>query len=311
MKMKLIDLLILVFAMSSCTHLKTNNNFLSKNKVAKDVPFKAREDDQLRQRVLILPWQAESESIPSEFIKQVELEFLRKIQESENYVLVNETDLGIDLNAFREKKKYSWNKLYPVLAQKGVSVVIQGNLEVLKEKESIEPVGIVRELQWQKELTIQVLVHDPKRKKEIWKQSTTVSQGDSEWRLMVRESERTKMAPQPEVMYQLSKQAVADIFPSLHGTLSQMKWTGRIALIKGDRVYLNVGRLSGLQLGDLLKVSEDGDEIFDPDSGDSLGKAPGQMKGTLEIISYFGQDGAVSVIHSGSGFQENDNIELY
>jgi hypothetical protein len=303
-------LLLLIF-LSACSHLKTNSDFIPKNKVAKDVPFKAREDDQLRQRVFILPWEAKSETIPIEFVKQVEQEFLKKMRDTENYVLLSESDIGIELNSFREKKSYFWSKLYPALAQKGVTVVVQGNLELLKEKETIDPVGIVRELQWQKELTIQLKVHDPKRKKEVWKQATTVAQGNSEWRLMVREGERTKLEPQPEVMYELSKQAVADIFPVLHANLGQMKWTGRIALIKGDRVYLNVGRLSGLQLGDLLKVSEEGDEIFDPDSGDSIGKAPGQMKGTLEVISYFGQDGAVSVVHSGSGFQENDNIELY
>lgn len=302
--------LFLIF-ISACSHFKANNDFIPKNKVAKDIPFKAREDELLRQRVVILPWEAKSPTIPAEFVRQVEQEFFKKMRITEDYVLISANDLGIDLNSFREKNNYKWNKLYPILAQKGVTVVILGNLELLKEKESIDPVGIVRELQWQKELTIQMWAHDPKRKKEIWKKSTTVSQEDSEWRVMVREGERTKLEPQPEVMFELSRQAVANIFPVLHAYLAQMKWTGRIALIKGDRVYLNVGRLSGLQLGDLLKVSEDGDEIFDPDSGDSLGKAPGQMKGTLEIISYFGQDGAVSVVHSGSGFQENDNVEIY
>jgi hypothetical protein len=304
-------LFIFILFISACSHLTSTNEFVPKNKVARDIPFKAREDDQLRQRVLIMPWEAKSETIPGDFVREVEQEFLKKMHEAENYVLINESDLGIDLKSFREKKEYDWHKLYSVLAQKGVTVIVQGNLEVLKEKESIDPVGIVRELQWQKELTIQVRVHDPKRKKEIWKDSSTVSQGNSEWRLMVREGERTKLEVQPEVTFELSKQAVAGIFPALQMTLGQLKWTGRIALIKGDRVYLNVGRLSGLQPGDLLKVSEDGDEIFDPDSGDSIGKAPGQMKGTLEVISYFGQDGAVSVVHSGSGFQENDNVELY
>jgi hypothetical protein len=304
-------LFIFLFLFTACAHLNTNNNFVTKNKVAKDIPFKARDDDQMRQRVLILPWEAKSESIPSEFVRETEQEFLKKMRDSENYVLVNESDLGLDLKSFREKKDYNWSKLYVALAQKGVTVIIEGKLEVFREKESIDPVGIVRELQWQKELTIQVSVHDPKRKKEIWKDSSTVSQGDSEWHLMVREGEREKLATPPEVTFELSKQAVATVFPGLQMALGQLKWTGRIALIKGDRVYLNVGRLSGLQPGDLLKVSEEGDEIFDPDSGDSIGKAPGQMKGTLEVINYFGQDGAVSVVHSGSGFQENDSVELY
>ena len=35
------------------------------------------------------------------------------------------------------------------------------------------------------------------------------------------------------------------------------------------------------------------------------------MKGTLEVISFFGTDGSIAVIHSGSGFRENDKVELY
>ncbi len=82
-------------------------------------------------------------------------------------------------------------------------------------------------------------------------------------------------------------------------------------MINGDRIFLNVGRISGLQIGDILKVSEEGDEIFDPQTGNYVGKAPGRLKGTLEVVSYFGQDGAISIIHSGAGFRENDRVELY
>ena len=34
------------------------------------------------------------------------------------------------------------------------------------------------------------------------------------------------------------------------------------------------------------------------------------MKGTVEIISYFGNDGAVTSVHSGSGFKESDLVEF-
>ena len=46
-------------------------------------------------------------------------------------------------------------------------------------------------------------------------------------------------------------------------------------------------------------------------SGGFIGKAPGRMKGTIEIVSYFGKDGAIGIIHSGSGFNENDLVEIY
>jgi len=76
-------------------------------------------------------------------------------------------------------------------------------------------------------------------------------------------------------------------------------------------LYLNVGRTSGLQVGDLLKVMDDGDDIYDPENGSHVGRVPGRLKGTLELISYFGADGSVAVIHSGSGFKENDRVEIY
>ena len=99
--------------------------------------------------------------------------------------------------------------------------------------------------------------------------------------------------------------------PQIISSLGKISWEGRIAAISGDRIYLNVGRISGLEVGDLLKVSDEGDDIYDPESGGHIGKVPGRMKGTLEVISYFGNDGAIAVIHSGSGFKENDKIELY
>src|SRR5690606_18664121 len=91
----------------------------------------------------------------------------------------------------------------------------------------------------------------------------------------------------------------------------KLSWEGRIAVIEGPRIYLNSGRVSGLNVGDILKVTAKGDEIYDPETGDFIGVAPGRMKGTLEVVSYFGTDGAISVVHSGSGFRENDYVELY
>ena len=64
-------------------------------------------------------------------------------------------------------------------------------------------------------------------------------------------------------------------------------------------------------VGDLIKVLEPGSEIFDPDSGTLIGESPGQVKGTLEVVSFFGSDGSIAVVHSGSGFKVNDRIEMY
>ena len=107
------------------------------------------------------------------------------------------------------------------------------------------------------------------------------------------------------------RKAFAATVPGLVKSIEKLDWEGRVALVNGDRLYLNAGRISGIQIGDILKVTEDGEEIFDPETGAFIGLAPGRMKGTIEVVSYFGKDGAIAVIHSGSGFKENDRVELY
>jgi hypothetical protein len=81
--------------------------------------------------------------------------------------------------------------------------------------------------------------------------------------------------------------------------------------MKGDRIYLNAGQMTGLQVGDTLKVLDDGEEIFDPVSNQLIGQSPGRVKGTVKVIAYFGKDGSLCVLESGGGFREGDRVELY
>ena len=92
---------------------------------------------------------------------------------------------------------------------------------------------------------------------------------------------------------------------------SKLGWSGRILKTEGSRIYLNSGRRTGLQVGDVLKVIESPRDIFDPQSGKFVGQAPGRVKGTLKLIQYFGIDGAVAVLQSGGGILPGDRVELY
>ena len=55
----------------------------------------------------------------------------------------------------------------------------------------------------------------------------------------------------------------------------------------------------------------DGEKIFDPTTGALIGKSKGQVKSTIEIIDYFGNDGSIGVIHSGGSVQIGDIVQLY
>ena len=86
-------------------------------------------------------------------------------------------------------------------------------------------------------------------------------------------------------------------------------WEGRIAYIEEDKVYLNVGRLSGLKKGDVLSVYAQGREVINPVTGISLGYL-GKKKGEVKIISFFGENASVAKILSGKGFKINDIVRL-
>jgi hypothetical protein len=92
---------------------------------------------------------------------------------------------------------------------------------------------------------------------------------------------------------------------------SRLDWMGRVAKIIGTKIYINAGRNSGLNLGDILKVITEGQEIFDPESGAMIGMSQGEVKGTLEVVDYVGQDGAVCNLHSGGSVTEGDFVQLY
>jgi len=100
--------------------------------------------------------------------------------------------------------------------------------------------------------------------------------------------------------------AMNKIMSQLTGDL----WTGRIAQVKGRTVYINAGKLTGMNIGDMLVVQELGEEIIDPQTGVSLGRAPGVTRGTLKITGFFGKDGSVATVVAGSGFNKNDLVKL-
>ena len=106
------------------------------------------------------------------------------------------------------------------------------------------------------------------------------------------------------------RDALSKAMNKITGQLTGGMWSGRIAQIKGQAVYINAGKLTGLSVGSMLSVQELGDEIIDPQTGVSLGRAPGVVRGTLKITGFFGKDGSVASVVSGSGFKANDLVKL-
>lgn len=104
--------------------------------------------------------------------------------------------------------------------------------------------------------------------------------------------------------------AITKFIDNLIQQLQNIEWTGRIAGISGNNVYINAGQQTGLRIGDILIVTSLGEEIRDPQTGLVIGRAPGPELGKVRVTGFFGNDGSVATIISGGGFKVNDQVKF-
>ena len=105
------------------------------------------------------------------------------------------------------------------------------------------------------------------------------------------------------------RDALTKAMVNMQKQFERQEWSGRIAKISGRTVYLNAGQKTGLVVGDIMIVQELGEEIIDPQTNVSLGRAPGPVKGEVMVTGYFGNDGSVATVKSGTGFNVNDLVK--
>jgi hypothetical protein len=103
--------------------------------------------------------------------------------------------------------------------------------------------------------------------------------------------------------------AVDQVIADLAGNLKMIDWYSRLIKVDKGRIFVNAGRLSGLQIGQKLRVYAKGSDVIDPATKMSLGKAQGVLKGIVKVSDFFGMDGAICEIVSGKGFAIADMVK--
>lgn len=284
-------------------------------KVIRSVPFEARnslDSQTLRSRVLVFSAKHDPAKIPKEWIDKAERELWKQLDRASIFALLRPEEIGLKPEDLVVQGKWDWVKIQQAARDKAIPLVLEWELAPIQVQQQADPIGIIRERRRQIKIQVKTKLMDSRKGVDIAKEVGEAQQEDKDilW-LSRNESKVTAADYDLTTLEYLLKTSIEDLVPRLASHAHLIAWTGRVAMIKGDRIYLNVGRQSGLQVGDILKVLESGDEVFDPETGEGIGKVPGRMKGTLEVISYFGQDGSIAVVHSGAGFQENDSIEYY
>ncbi|WP_295906168.1 hypothetical protein [uncultured Bdellovibrio sp.] len=308
--MKGFVLALSLLSLVSCTTFDRSQPTMRRE--IKDVSYEARKDDSSpRKRLMVLPFLDSSDKRPQEFRDKARSAFIADLNRTGEVIALDSKELNLDLSKMMEAGQYKLQDVAKAAQAMGVNAVLEGKIQDIRIKRKADNVGVVRHLTTAFEVVAQVRVVTGRSGREVFNTVKTVTVEEQGVRVAERVETDKFLANNPEMVEIIVKDAFLDFTPQVLASLDKVSWEGRIAAINGDRIYLNVGRVSGLQVGDLLKVTEDGDDVYDPESGSHIGRVPGRLKGTLEVISYFGNDGAIAVIHSGSGFRENDRVELY
>jgi TolB-like protein len=278
----------------------------------RDVPTVARDDEAPRHRILVLPFLDERLDKSKGVSDVARQAVIRELARTNQFVIVSLQDFPQDPGKFlSEENDYDMAQVAKIASGLGVAAVLEGKVLTMRAKRVGDSVGFIRQMKAQVSTQVRVRIYAGKNGKEILNEVRSADTEASTTR-MGESGDLTKtLSEDPELVKTAVRQAFLSAVPNVLRAVEKLAWEGRVAMISGERVYVNAGRLSGLQVGDILKVTEEGDEVYDPDTGRFIGTAPGRLKGTVEVVSYFGKDGAIAVIHSGSGFQENDRVELY
>lgn len=272
---------------------------------------RGEEDPQLKKRIVILPFLDESKSRSPQLVADAKSALSLDLQKTGAFLIIPESELKLDLTKLMSANQYKLDEIAKAAKDTGVNALMEAKLIDIKVKRSADNVGIVRNLTTTFEVVAQVRVMNTRTGKEVFNTIKTVSLEQNNVRVGERVETDRFVQDNPDLIRVLVKDAFLEFTPQILAALDRVGWEGRIAAINGDRIFLNVGRVSGVQVGDLLRVTDDSGDVYDPESGLHIGRVAGRLKGTLEIISYFGTDGSIAVIHSGSGFRENDRVEVY
>lgn len=306
LKIGLIPVLLSSFILSSCAPISRRrpiNQASKMNSVSEFSPIK--------KKIALLSFYNESPMGGEDIAITATEEFRREMSKSREFLFDPDAEStfgtskeiyaggGIKLAQLARKAKMS-----------GVNIVVFGRIKEARIRQKSDEIGFVRKTKSMAETIVEVKVYDVLSNKELFSQTSEGNISDDNMRFYKEESEEN-LAYRQDLLRFSVKSAVRKFVPQVIKLGSRLDWMGRVAKIIGTRIYINAGRNSGINIGDILKVITEGQEIFDPESGAMIGMSQGEVKGTLEVVDYFGQDGAVCTLHSGGSVTEGDFVQLY
>ena len=277
-------------------------------------PFNKKSSDYfspIKKKIALLAFYNESPFGKEDLAITATEEFRRELSRTRDFVIDPEASSlfgtskeiyaggGIKLAQLSRKAKLS-----------GVNLVIFGRITHARVRQKTDEIGFVRKTKSYAESIVEIKIFDVHANKEIYSAKMDGNINDAAYRFFLSQRDANIDYRRSLLRYSV-KVATRRFVPQIAKMGAKLDWTGRVAKIIGSKIYVNAGRTSGINVGDILRVMTEGTEIYDPESGAILGVSKGQVKGTLEIIDFFGIDGSVAILHSGGSVTEGDFVQLY
>jgi curli biogenesis system outer membrane secretion channel CsgG len=105
------------------------------------------------------------------------------------------------------------------------------------------------------------------------------------------------------------RSAAADVIQNLLNGFDKLEWSCAVAKVSVEKIYLNAGRKSGLELGATPTIYRLGDPVLDPATGAEIGREETRI-GIGQVIEYFGDDGSIMNLTEGQQVMVGDICKL-
>lgn len=261
-----------------------------------------------RKRLIVLPFVNKSRHGGDELANHARDIVYNSLVGSQEYQLVPNAEIEGADTFINDLGEYEFRKIYDKSRGFNISGVVGGVIEDIVIRETGDETGLFRSRQFAVVAKLRLKLYDANTERELMSRVTSadVTEERTEFfntrKISNYDPERGKVAVQKAL------EKVVGVIPQY---ARKIAWAGRIAKVDMHRFYITAGETSGIPKGQLLKVFDDGQPVFDPDTKLLVGIAPGRFKGLLKVVDHFGEDGSVAIVHSGGGFKERDRVEIF
>lgn len=265
---------------------------------------------QPKKRIYVLPFMNATPLGGQEFGEFAAEELMREIRASGRAVVPGNLRISESSGDFYAGNKVRVGTLSREGRKLGLSLIVIGKIKKIVYRTKGDDIGLFRSKKSIAAVDLEMRIFDVINQKEVLLDEKSADNSSNQVDLL-GDSDSDPKSQRAELVRMALRSGMTMFARDTVHAIEKLTWEGRIAKITGGHIYINAGRATGLNLGDVLKVLTGSEDVYDPDTGAYLGRSRGQPKGTLEVVDYLGTDGAVAVVHSGGNFAENDVVQLY